>query len=142
VHKVVAAAESQRGWLACPPVQRRDIAHDETAGRPKDMTVIADIDAGRPAADTAPPRRISARSSMQQTTDARTHLTQDAASTLHVPLREEGVDAVAERASDEPDRKTRLPTATGIAGRSLAVGQVLDSKESERNERNERKNAG
>jgi hypothetical protein len=49
---------------------------------------------------------------------------------------------VAAWTSDGSDRKTAAPTATGLAERSFAVGQPLDSKGSERNERTERKNAG
>ena len=42
----------------------------------------------------------------------------------------------------DPDRKTAAPNATSATERSLAVGQLLDSKGSERTERTERKNAG
>jgi hypothetical protein len=80
--QVVAAGASQFGWAACRPVRHRDIAYDETAAEPKEMTVIADIDTGRSAADTAPPRCVSARS-LRKAADARTRPTQDAASTLH-----------------------------------------------------------
>ncbi|MGD9882923.1 MAG: hypothetical protein AB7F22_36760 [Reyranella sp.] len=46
---------------------------------------------------------------------------------------------MAERASDDPERKMAAPNAKGIAERSLAFGQLLDSKDSERTER---RNAG
>ena len=56
------------------------------------------------------------------------------------------IDACDERrpklAIGRADRKNAVPTAKDPAERSLAVGQLLDSKGSERTERTERKNAG
>jgi hypothetical protein len=58
---------------------------------------------------------------------------------LPPPLSRAGSNTVTERTSDDPERKTANPNAKGVAERSLAFGQPLDSKGSERTER---KNAG
>ncbi len=89
-------------------MQRRDIAYDEAAGKPKDMIVIADIDTGRRATDAAPPRCVSAKSLIQKATDATDATDARIGVDSPRPLQEEAGDAVAERASDAPDRKTRF----------------------------------
>jgi len=61
---------------------------------------------------------------------------------LPPPLQQAGSNIVTERASDDPERKTAAPNARSVANRSLAFGQLLDSKGRERSERTERRNPG
>ena len=85
----MAAKVSQPGWLACSLVRCPDIAHGGTAGKPRDIIVIAMTQTSRPSADTTPLRCVAAKPLISRADDAGTQITQESRPTLRGRSRKE-----------------------------------------------------
>jgi hypothetical protein len=103
-------------------------------------TVITMTGASQRSADAASLQCVSAKSLISKATDARTQLTHDSQPNLRGRSGRAKGDTRAP-ASLGRERKDPGPNAKRDAERSLAFGQLLDSKGTERTERTERKNA-